>query len=112
MSGEGRKRGWRIPDTLYGLSLFILVLVLWSFVSVLIPAKHQYLFPSPWVTGYALLDSMPDLLRSTWSSALILVPGYLGAVVLGTLWGVVVGASDTLRKIFVPFARVVAPVPP
>jgi NitT/TauT family transport system permease protein len=102
----------RLPPAIYGLSLFILALVLWGLVSALIPEKHRYLFPSPWISVRALLDSLPDLLYSTWSSALILVPGYLGAVALGTVWGVVVGTSEFLRKIFVPFARVVAPVPP
>jgi NitT/TauT family transport system permease protein len=114
LAQPGAKAGktLRIPPALYGLSLFILALILWGVASGLIPERHRYLFPSPWVSGHALLDSLPDLLRSTWSSALILVPGYLGAVALGTVWGVVVGTSEPLRKIFVPFARVVAPVPP
>ncbi|MDR1349497.1 MAG: ABC transporter permease subunit, partial [Zoogloeaceae bacterium] len=45
-------------------------------------------------------------------SFLILGPGYVGAVSLGAVWGIVVGGSDRLQQIFIPFARVVAPVPP
>ncbi|MDR1396508.1 MAG: ABC transporter permease [Desulfarculales bacterium] len=98
--------------SLRGLTLFALALALWGSASWLLPAKHQYLFPAPWTTALALWESLPELLRSTWSSFLILIPGYFLAVVLGAGWGVVVGSTKWLQALFIPFARVAAPVPP
>jgi NitT/TauT family transport system permease protein len=95
-----------------GGSLFVVVLALWALASNLLPEKHQYLFPTPWLTALTLLDALPELLESTLSSFLILIPGYVTAVILGALSGVIVGGTSWLRKIVIPFARVVAPVPP
>ncbi len=57
-------------------------------------------------------QSLPELLRGTWSSLLILVPGWTAAVALGTLAGLLVGTTGWLARAFVPFARVASPVPP
>jgi len=99
---------------LYGKEgfLFLLALLLvWQGVS-LMQFKGAYLFPTPWVTAKALRDSLPELLRGTVSSFLILVPGYLLAVVVGIAWGLLVGTSPFLNRMFSPFARFAAPVPP
>jgi NitT/TauT family transport system permease protein len=98
--------------SLYGLSLFVVVLSGWAAIALLLPAKHRYLFPGPWRTSVVLWESLPELLAGTWSSFLILAPAYAGAVVLGSVWGLMVGGSERLRMIFIPFARVAAPVPP
>jgi NitT/TauT family transport system permease protein len=94
------------------LSLFATILFVWALSVYFLPEKHQYLFPSPRTTLTILWESLPELLTSTWSSFLILGPGYLGAVFLGAFWGIVVGGSERLQQMFIPFARVVAPVPP
>ncbi|MDR2051095.1 MAG: ABC transporter permease [Deltaproteobacteria bacterium] len=110
-----RKTGGPVPRlfvSLYGVSLFIAVLAVWAVVAWILPTKHQYLFPSPWLTLKILWESLPELLVSTGSSFLILAPAYAGAVILGASWGLLVGGSERLRLIFIPFARVVAPVPP
>jgi len=93
------------------LSVFVLVLAAWALAAFLLPARHQYLFPSPVKTAAILWESLPELLVSAGSSFLILAPGFLGAVAVGVLWGLVVGTSQSLRQMFIPFARVVAPVP-
>jgi NitT/TauT family transport system permease protein len=98
--------------SLQGLTLFAAALVLWAVASWFLPAKHQYLFPAPWTTALVLWKSAPELLLSTWSSFLILIPGYFLAVLLGAGWGLVVGSTKWLRALFIPFARVAAPVPP
>ena len=92
--------------------LFFLLLVVWQVVSEYTVSRHQYLFPSPAVTVKALGASLPELLKGTYSSFLILVPGYLLAVVVGIVWGILVGTTGWLSRAFNPFARVVAPVPP
>jgi ABC-type nitrate/sulfonate/bicarbonate transport system permease component len=92
--------------------LFALVLAAWQVGTALARQEGNALLPAPVVTARALWGSLPELLRGTWSSLLILVPGWTLAVVLGIAVGLVVGTTDVLRRAFFPFARVAAPVPP
>jgi NitT/TauT family transport system permease protein len=108
----GKKRLPALVRSLAGLTLFAAAFVLWVALAWLLPEKHLYLFPAPWTTARALWASLPELLTSTLSSFLILIPGYTGAVILGAGWGLVVGSAARLQTLFIPFARVVAPVPP
>ncbi len=95
-----------------GVLFWILIIAVWQVVSQLSGGQHRYLFPSPLVTAKILLESLPELLRGTWSSFLILAPGYFLAVVAGIVWGILVGTTEWLKRAFNPFARVAAPVPP
>jgi len=92
--------------------LFALILAAWQLGTSLARQGGNALLPSPAVTARALWASLPELLRGTWSSLLILVPGWTGAVVLGIAVGLLVGTTGWLRRAFFPFARVAAPVPP
>lgn len=92
--------------------LFLLgLLLLWQAVSLL-KFKGGYLFPTPWITLKTLWASLPELLRGTGSSLLILIPGHLLAVAAGIVWGLLVGTTPFLNRMFSPFARFAAPVPP
>jgi NitT/TauT family transport system permease protein len=88
------------------------LLAVWQLVSWLIPANKRFLFPSPAVTARALWTSLPELGKGTFSSFIILIPGYLAAVVAGGVLGILAGTTGWLERTTVPFARVVAPVPP
>lgn len=92
--------------------LLLILMVLWQIVAQFVTGQHRYLFPSPLVTLKALESSFPELLKGTYSSFLILAPGYLLAVAMGIGWGILVGTTGWLQRAFNPFARVVAPVPP
>ena len=92
--------------------LFGALLAAWQFVATAIAHDGNPLLPTPLVTLRALRDSLPELLKGTWYSALILVPGYGAAVVAGIAVGLVVGTRTPLQRAFFPFARVAAPVPP
>ncbi|HWR01271.1 MAG TPA: ABC transporter permease [Chlorobaculum sp.] len=93
--------------------LFIIAIGLcWQVTTSMIPLNNPRLYPSPAVTFHALIESLPELLKGTWSSFLILIPGYFLAVVLGAGWGIVVGTVQWLHRAFDPFAKVVAPIPP
>jgi NitT/TauT family transport system permease protein len=94
------------------LILCFLLAVLWQAVSLLSAAQYRFLFPSLIVVAQALWESLPELLRGTYYSFLILVPGYAAAVVAGVAWGILVGTTGWLQRGFTPFARAVAPVPP
>ncbi|MEI6756479.1 MAG: ABC transporter permease [Chlorobium sp.] len=95
-----------------GVLLFVVLGVCWQVTTTMLPLRDPSLYPSPAVTFMALRDSLPELLRGTWSSSLILVPGYLLAVILGALWGIVAGSVRWVHRAFDPFAKVVAPIPP
>jgi NitT/TauT family transport system permease protein len=93
--------------------LFLLgIALLWQFVSSSIHFKGAYLFPTPAVTLKALWGSLPELLKGTWSSLLVLVPGYALAVAAGIVWGLLVGTIPWVGRMFSPFARFASPVPP
>src|SRR5512139_83712 len=92
--------------------LFGILLLLWQLAATLLPQKGNPLLPTPAVTARALWDSLPELLKGTYYSFLILVPGYLAAVAAGIGVGLVVGTTGWLGRAFTPFARVAAPIPP
>ncbi len=107
------RRKWsRVFKGKEGTLFWLLILALWQLASQLSSGRHRYLFPSPLLTVGVLWSSLPELLKGTWSSFLILVPGYLLAVGAGIVWGILVGTTDWLKRAFNSFARVVAPVPP
>jgi NitT/TauT family transport system permease protein len=94
-----------------GVLFLIAIVLLWQGVSSL-PFKSAYLFPSPVVTLKALWISLPELLKGTWSSFLILIPGYALAVAAGIAWGLFVGTRSWANRMFSPFARFASPIPP
>jgi NitT/TauT family transport system permease protein len=106
-----RPGAFRIPG--WEAGLFILGLVgLWEGITTWVKLPNPALFPSVEVTLKALARSLPELLKGTWSSFLILVPGYFGAAFLGIGWGLLVGTTGWLQRTFFPFARAASPVPP
>jgi NitT/TauT family transport system permease protein len=92
--------------------LFALLLLAWQLGAMFFTSAANPLLPSPARVALALWDSLPELWVGTWSSFLILVPGYLAAVAAGVIAGLLVATTGWLRRAFFPFARVVAPVPP
>ena len=95
-----------------GWCLLAGLLLLWQVVAWVVPANSRFLFPSPRVTSRALWLSLPELGKGTVSSFIILIPGYTTAVVAGVVLGILAGTTHWLERLTVPFARVVAPVPP
>ena len=107
----GRPRPSAVPGG-EALLLFAVLLALWQLSTALVKQTGNPLLPSPAVTARALWASLPELLRGTWSSFLILVPGWSMAVVGGVAVGLIVATTPWLGCAFMPFARVSAPVPP
>lgn len=101
-----------LPQGWEAAVLFALLLGGWQLTTTLVRQEGNALLPSPAVTARALWLSFPELVRGTWSSLLILAPGWALAVVLGIIVGLVVGTTPWLQRAFFPFARVAAPVPP
>ncbi|NMW19815.1 MAG: ABC transporter permease [Chlorobiaceae bacterium] len=106
------KKAFKAFKGFEGVLLFLALAICWQLTSTMLPLRNAALYPTPAVTFKALKDSLPELLKGTWSSFLILVPGYLLAVILGALWGIVVGSVKWIHRAFDPFAKVAAPIPP
>jgi NitT/TauT family transport system permease protein len=88
------------------------VLLAWQIIAAsLVGTPRGYLLPTPAVTALELWKALPELLRGTLASALILAPGYALAVAAGTAWGLLVGSTGWLWRAFSPFARAASPVP-
>jgi len=102
LNGLTGREGW-----LFLLGLFLV----WQVVSML-HFSGGYLFPSPVLTAKALWGSLPELLIGTIASLFILIPGHFLAVVLGIFWGLLVGTTPALNRMFSPFARFASPIPP
>jgi len=105
-----RSNWWRLSGK-EGVLFLLALLLIWQVISTF-HFKGAYLFPSPLVTSKALRASLPELLKGTWSSFIILAPGYLLAVATGIVWGLLVGTTAWLSRLFSPFARFASPVPP
>ncbi|GHT87752.1 ABC transporter permease [Betaproteobacteria bacterium] len=104
--------GPRLLRTLERASLFIAILIAWFVAAEKLPLGDNPLIPSPVLTFRALVESLPELWRGTISSFFILIPGFGAASVAGIVWGLIVGTSPRLQRIFFPFSRVAAPIPP
>ncbi len=104
--------GWSLLKGKEGFLFLGSLIVLWQVVSVSLTEEQRFLFPSLSMIAAALQDSLPELLKGTYYSFLILVPGYAAAVAAGIASGIVVVNTGWLNRAFMPFARVVAPVPP
>jgi len=68
-----------------GWCLLIGLVFLWQLVAWVVPARNRFLFPSPLLTAQALWASLPELGKGTFSSFIILIPGYAAAVVAGVV---------------------------
>ncbi|NMG77320.1 ABC transporter permease [Aromatoleum diolicum] len=92
--------------------LWLILLGLWQGIATLIAGQGNPLLPPPTVVFDALWLSLPELLTGTWSSLLILAPGFALAVAAGVGLGLLAGTSPRLGRALFPFAKVAAPVPP
>lgn len=101
-----------LPFAWEPLLLWLILLGLWQGIATLIAGQGNPLLPPPAVVFDALWQSLPELLQGTWSSLLILVPGFALAVAGGVGLGLTAGTSPRLGRALFPFAKVAAPVPP
>lgn len=109
---DDRRLGHLLQTIGEGSLVWIVLLGAWFAAAEYFPLGDNPLIPSPQVTVQALWESLPELWIGTLSSFSILLPGFLIATLFGIVFGITVGSSAQLQRIFFPFARVAAPVPP
>jgi NitT/TauT family transport system permease protein len=107
-----RKREYGILFGTEGILFLIILVIIWQGISLLATEKFRFLFPSLPAIAKALWDSLPELFAGTYSSFLILGPGYLLAVAAGLVIGILTATTGWLERAFMPFAKIIAPVPP
>ncbi|HVJ06649.1 MAG TPA: ABC transporter permease [Candidatus Saccharimonadales bacterium] len=95
-----------------GVLFIVGVVLVWQFISSAIHFSGKYLFPSPLLTVKTLWASLPELLLGTGYSFVILLPSLALAIAFGVVWGLLVGTTPALNRMFSPFARFTSPVPP
>jgi len=102
----------RLSRLLEASSIWIVLLAAWQLAAIYLPLGDNPLIPAPLLVFSTLRESLPELWAGTLSSFAILIPGFLVATLLGVASGLAVGTVPRLQRIFFPFARVAAPVPP
>jgi NitT/TauT family transport system permease protein len=103
--------GRRIPG-IESIALFILIIAAWQAGATYVDNGPNTLFPSPLVTLRALRESLPELLKGTYLSFLILLPGFSIALVSGVALGLAAGTVPWVGRTLFPFGKVAAPIPP
>ncbi len=101
----------RIPG-FESMVLFVLIIAAWQAGATFVDNGPNSIFPSPLVTLRALWDSLPELLKGTYLSFLILLPGFSIALVLGVALGLAAGTIGWVGRTLFPFGKVAAPIPP
>ncbi|PKO90135.1 MAG: ABC transporter permease [Betaproteobacteria bacterium HGW-Betaproteobacteria-10] len=109
---SGAKLSQRLLALAEGSLVWGVLLTAWFIAAEYFPLGDNPLIPSPQITFKTLGESLPELWVGTLSSLSILLPGFLLATALGIVGGIGIGTAPRLQRIFFPFARVAAPVPP
>lgn len=94
-----------------GIFFLLALLGIWTLVSTRFSFAADYLFPTPKAVAISLWENLPELLEGTLSSFLILVPAFLGAILLGILLGIIAGTTPWVNRLLGPFSRFAAPIP-
>lgn len=75
-------------------------------------ALNPIIFPSLLLVLDVFIYDASMLLEGLWSSLKLLVPAFIGSVVLGIVGGVFLGLNDKVRKVLMPYVHLLSPLPP
>lgn len=102
----------RIREILLAAIPFILILFLWSLV-VYFNWMPNWFLPSPLKVALTFKEVVQNgtVVKIVFDTVLNLVPPYLVAVLISIVFGILIGANATIRKIFFPFISTLYPVP-
>jgi len=102
----------RIKEILLALIPFLFICLLWN-LAVYFNWMPNWFLPSPLkvMLTFEKLISDGMIVKIVVDTVLNLVPPYLLAVVASIVFGILVGANATMRKIFFPFISTLYPIP-
>lgn len=92
-------------------AVMILLVAAWDLITLklaLLPLPH---FPGPDMVLQSLSEDWRELLDCTLHSLLLLLSGYAAGVVLGIIWGVLIGWSPRVRYWGIPVLKILGPMP-
>ena len=101
----------RKPSSCYIVIIVWVLLIVWELVSTDLGLTHPVLIPLPENVFAVFSNKTPELMRNIKSSLTLFAEGFLTAIVVGNLLGLIVGWLPRVRETVYPIARVLAPVP-
>ena len=93
-------------------AVIFLVLLLWEFFTTKLPNPNTMLYPVPENVFAVYYTDWHKILMGVGSSLYLLGTGFLSALLLGFIGGMVTGWNKRLREALFPIAKVISPVPP
>ncbi|HEX2950136.1 MAG TPA: ABC transporter permease subunit, partial [Armatimonadota bacterium] len=88
------------------------VLLAWYLATTRFPVMDKFLFPQPEAVLALFVSELPDMLKGLVNSLILLVSGYLLALVTAVPLGLVIGWRRRLFHAINPFTKVLGPIPP
>jgi len=93
-------------------SIIYLFLLLWFLVTGKSALLDKMLFPQPEPVLELFVAELPDMLKGLVNSLILLVSGYLLALITGVPLGLLIGWRGRLFRAVNPFTKVLGPIPP
>lgn len=93
-------------------AILFLFLLFWYLATGRFVILDTMLFPRPEAVLKLFVSELPDMLKGLVNSLILLVSGYLLALVTGVPLGLLVGWRSRLFKAVNPFTKVLGPIPP
>ncbi|OGC44174.1 hypothetical protein A2400_02015, partial [candidate division WS6 bacterium RIFOXYB1_FULL_33_14] len=102
----------QIKSIALGAIPFIAILILW-FISIYFKWMPEWFLPSPIKVFKTFVDLLLDgtIFKITVDSVLNLIPPFLLAMIFSLVFGVLIGTSSLMRRIFFPFIATLYPIP-
>jgi ABC-type nitrate/sulfonate/bicarbonate transport system permease component len=101
-----------IRDAALGIGTLIAFLVLWEIIYA-VQVFPVWAFPGPVGVAEGFVSTLSDgsLVANTWDSVVRQITGVVLAAVVGVPAGLFLGASPTIRAMFLPLCRLLYPIP-
>lgn len=94
------------------VTFIFLILLLWEFITTKIPNPNTMLYPVPENVFAVYYTDWHKILIGIGSSLYLLGTGFVTALVLGFVGGLITGWNRRLREALFPIAKVISPIPP
>ena len=93
-------------------TIIFVVLLVWHLATARFMVLDKMLFPTPESVLRMFVSELPDMLKGLVNSLILLVSGYLLALVTALPLGLLVGWRSRLFHAVNPFTKVMGPIPP
>ena len=105
------KGGAHKPATCYIVTIVYAFLIIWEVCSTDLGLTHPVLIPLPENVFNVFPTKTAELWKNVSSSLTLFCEGFISAIVVGNVLGLIVGWMPKVRETVYPVARVLAPIP-